>query len=693
MTFASMKLLAGFSAVAMLLAACGGGGGGNGASGDPQAPASSAVIQGTAATGAALSNAPVTITNSAGLSPCVETSITTSALGSYTCTLKDGEAAPFFIVVTDPSGNTGALVSVATKTPAAGAPLTVNATPLTTAIVAQLASDGNPLSVVNSRTVDAAALTAVAANVVAQLAPVLTSIGAPGDYDPFTTGITAATADGTGNTADMVLDVVKVVKDPATGGLALTTIDNPSPVLLATATTSGSTVAAPDAGVSTLSTAMPLVAQKMTSCFALATGDRVLGVDDTIPASDGGPEVFDVGAACLDFVADGGNAAGIDFLHNGYWAGQFFHGLLTSDQMTGAKFSVPEILAFYPKNPSATAPAPDAFDRAILNIRYVDNANNPGSVITVAARIPNSDTPSRPTEWWLVGNQQTVDVAVRMNLRRTEQLNASNTTKFSTFQTGVLFSINSKGPGSVRGADNLTLARVKGPGLPTNGVVYKVSGGSQNSMDLWNKTGSLTVGSLCGNNGVTVNCPNIWFQRTAGITGSAATTLAANPGAGPNALIWVQPSDGYDATQFVKGARYQVELFYGANTGAADLVVTKTLLSDWVPATQAVNLPWNTPGAQTLAALDPNGSLAGAQAALPVDWMQNPAAPQIGGITGTIDSAIGTFGPSRPVVRGVTSTTYTADTVAAFTTSSIRAILLSYRSGDSSNRSAVYTYN
>jgi hypothetical protein len=701
MKFASFRLAASYAAVALLVVACGGGGGGSGGGtttgGDPSAPGNpgtaSSQLVGTAATGAALANAPVTITNAAGVSPCTQASITTDALGSYTCTLKAGETAPFFIVVTDPSGNTGALVSVATSTPAAGTPLTVNATPLTTAIVAQLASDGNALTLVGSRTVDAAALRTVTTNVVAQLAPVLTAIGVPAGYDPFATSITAATAGNTGNTADLVLDVVKVVTDPATGQLALTTVDNPTPVVMATASSSGSTVAAPDANVASLSQATQIVAQKFKECFAVPAASRVLAKDDTVAQNQGGPEVQDVATACLDFVSDGTNAGGIDFLHNGYYAGQLFYGLLTSDTMTGATFSVPEIIAFYPKNPAAVAPAPDAYDRAIVNIRFVDANNNPGSVVTVAARIPGTSSTARPTDWWLVGNQQEVDIGVRANLRRVEQMNAANTTRFSTFQTGMVFNINSKGPGSVLGGQNLAMVRVTGPGLTTGGLVYKVSSGPQNAMDMWNKTGSLTVGSMCGNNGATVNCPNLWFSRTAGITGTNARTLASNPSNGTNALIWAQPADGFDASAVVMGARYRFELFYGANTGTPDRVIFKTLLTDLVPATQGVDMPWNTPGARLLAALDPHGALAGAQASLPVDWVQNLAAPQIGGVTVVTDAATGSFGPSQQVSRGVTSANYNQGTTPAFTATTTRTILLSLRASDTSNRSAVYTYN
>ncbi|HPH68079.1 MAG TPA: hypothetical protein PLF40_20120, partial [Kofleriaceae bacterium] len=50
-----------------------------------------------------------------------------------------------------------------------------------------------------------------------------------------------------------------------------------------------------------------------------------------------------------------------------------FYRLLSSEGMTGAKFGVPEIMAFYP------ADATHARDRANINIKYLDNAGNPGN--------------------------------------------------------------------------------------------------------------------------------------------------------------------------------------------------------------------------------------------------------------------------------------------------------------------------
>ena len=99
------------------------------------------------------------------------------------------------------------------------------------------------------------------------------------------------------------------------------------------------------AGVAALPQAAQIMAKALGDCFAATTAQRVQGTDTSTPASQGGPEVTAASAACQIITADSGNAAGVNFLHNGYSAAQLFYPLLTSDTMTGAQFSVPEIMA------------------------------------------------------------------------------------------------------------------------------------------------------------------------------------------------------------------------------------------------------------------------------------------------------------------------------------------------------------
>jgi hypothetical protein len=139
--------------------------------------------------------------------------------------------------------------------------------------------------------------------------------------------------------------------------------------------------------------------------------------------------------------------------------------------------------------------------------------------------------------------------------------------------------------------------------------------------------------------------------------------------------------------------KYKVELFYGAGATPGP-VFHKTLLSDLIQATQAVNLPWNTLGPQSLAALDPNGTLAGAQTALPVDWIQNVAAQQIGGAQAVVNTTSGGFGPTKGGPKGATSAILDNLTVPAFTPSTAnRTLLFSHRMLDGSGKTAVYFYN
>ena len=653
-------------------------------------------MTGTAATGSALPNGNVAVTDSAGNSPCVETAITTTALGAYTCTLKAGEAAPFFVVVTDPTGNSAPLVSVTTVTPPAGSPLTLNATPLTTAIVAQLSPDGNPLTVVSSKTVDATALKTVTANVVAQLASVLSAIGAPANYDPFGTSISAATASSSGNTADQVLDIVKVSKDPSNGQLQLSTVGSTAPpVPLATASGGGSTLPAPAANVSTLTQGVQAMASALTTCFAQPVAQRAVATDTTVPANQGGATVTSFGAACQNIVSDTSNTGGIAFLHNGYNGGQWLYSLLTASTMTGAQFSVPEIIAFSPAASNASGQ-----DEATVNIKYLDANGNPGNLITVARFIAAGASSAHASNWWLVGNQQPVDITAKTVIRRVEQFNPSSG-NFSHFRNGVQFLINAAGPGSViSGKGTLSYAIVTGPGLPQAGLVFippVVSG--QVYMDLANKTGAIPTTYQCGNTSTTktptYNCPNFWISKTMGISGSAASQPVS---ANPSGVTWAQSGDNLDSTAVTKGVKYTIALFYGSNTNAAspDLSIKKTLLTDLVAATQGINLPWNTPGSQSLAALDPtNSSLSGPLTSLTVDWVQNVSAQQIGGVAVTIDSA-GTYSAQTAVPKGATSAVISLPSgqqVPALTTSTSRSLNFSYRMLDNSAKSTIYTYN
>lgn len=675
---------------AATLTACGGGGGGAESSVGAQ-------LTGTAATGGALAQATVSILNAAGQSPCVETAIVTSGTGSFGCTLKPGEVAPFFVSVTDPAGVVRPLVSVATSTPAPGAPLVVNATPLTTAIVAQLASDGDALSVFKSQRVDSSALAQLTSNVLAQLEPVLGSINAPAGYNPFSTHITAASNAGAGNTADLVLDVVKVGTDAA-GRPTLGTADNPAGVTMATATSRASALPAPSSAVAALSGAARAMALAFEQCFGLPVSQRVLSSNAGMAASEGGASVTSMHARCSG-LADAG------FLHNGYRFGQLYYGLLTSEAMSGARFNVPEVMQF-----TAAASSRNGLDTAIINLRYLDAAGQPGNSINVAVNKGSAQAPN----WVLLGNQAPVDVAVRSAVQRVQYVGpakANNTGVAGQFLSGIEVFVRKDGPGS----SGLTAARVTGPGLPGAGLVLNrplaAYEAQQSWMNIVDKVG--TDPALVATRRVAAGGDIFWLARTQDLAGAGATTLADNPNANSGLNLsaqWAHPLDygalpGQSADQYVPfgsltaGASYKVELFYDGSATPRHTFY-KSLLSPVIPATRGVALAWNAPGADLLAILDVSGGTLTGAASYSFSWTQNPAAEQVAS-TQLFSASNGVTvnqGVPSPVARGVTTSAATAPDGGVFATldataRTSRSIAFNYRSFDGSLKRASFASN
>lgn len=697
--------LCGTPLIAAVLAACGGG------DSSTPAPAQGAaqIVRGTAATGAALANASVTVTDSGGTNVCSEASIVTSGIGAYACTLISGKTAPFIVVVTDPSGSHLPLVSVTTVTPTAGTPLVVNASTLTTAIIGQLVG-GDPLGVKASPTlINATKLDALKAKVLAQLADFLSTIGAPPGYDPFTTPIIAATSSVSGNTADQVIDLLRITT--VAGVTTVATVDNPgAAVALAdTSTTAATKLAAPSTTVASLADAVRLLAPALNKCFGVTSAQRALTTDTTVAANNGGPTVTATAAECQDITHP-------SYLNNGYSAGQAFFGLLTDPNMDGAVFSPPEIMLFLP------ATAPSLADRAVINVRFTDKNGVAGNVITVAQKFAGSAaTSGRPTDWYVYGNQQSVDSVVRPFVRRSEQFAPNpGTAPFanagaSRYESGIDIFVNKDGPHS----SGMRAARVKGPGLPPAGLVYTRPDASictdQNWLNIRRKDGLTDTTSATA----AADVGNIFrLQRTIGLTGTDATNVRPNPNASntnTTAFIsWAHPLDygaNVNATSYIDftalkaSTVYQFEIFYDGET-TPRYTFNKTMLAPVIPAVNAGGLPWIALTAATLGYLDPANTLGGPVASMSLGWTANPAAE-------TIRSAgVYSFGNGSSVnqgqigvPRGATSAVGNAPGIAAgcaagtafraLTTdgSSNRTIQLRYRVLDGSYKDGTWRYN
>lgn len=263
----------------LTLAACGGGGGGGGN------PGSSLTISGTAATGAAFTDASVTVKDSHGTT--VGT-VSVGTDGSYSITLSSGATAPFVINATrtNADGVTETLVSLLPT--ASGTSATVNITPVSTLIAARLSASGDPSKLADeisagTATVTSTTVDAKVTEVKTILAPILTATGTA-SFDPL-----GGTFSANGSGFDRLLDSIKVTITPTSStssnievGLKVQQPDGAAPLVTQFASTTQSPAAVPSVTTSDLlpsGTSAKIAAHltQLTNCYALAPNVRVVG--------------------------------------------------------------------------------------------------------------------------------------------------------------------------------------------------------------------------------------------------------------------------------------------------------------------------------------------------------------------------------------------------------------------------------
>lgn len=183
-----------------LLGGCGGGSDSGASSGSQNA-----AVSGTVAGGNPVANATITATDVNGKTATTQA----GSNGAYTLNVA-GLSQPIALVATDPSGQVSPLVTALAQLPASGQTAVANVTTLTTALVALLTPDGNPMDFVTSgapvtlaNTVTAASVSNATSTLDTYLANLLGAVGLSATYDPVAT---AFTADHTG--ADALIDLL-----------------------------------------------------------------------------------------------------------------------------------------------------------------------------------------------------------------------------------------------------------------------------------------------------------------------------------------------------------------------------------------------------------------------------------------------------------------------------------------------------
>lgn len=616
MQYRNGKLLPNALAVGIVLAlaACGGG------DGSPPPP-KSAVVHGTVATGAALANAQVRVTDRSGAAACTQDPLQADATGAFRCELKSGAAAPLLLVATDPAGLRDPMVSLATTLPGAGEDATVNISPLTTAIVAQVAPNGDPLALAADSAaladVDAGELATVRANVNQQLAGVLPALGLdPATFDAISTPIVGGSNTG----GDGLLDQVRVSFE--NGVPVLSNVLNPdaAPVPMAGTAEAPPVPAATVAGFSV--TELDIVQASFERCFALPSSTRAGA------------------AACADLTVDGAPAAltgGATFLNSGFSADQYFGTLLGAADMDGARFDRPELLRYMPQADG---------DQAVVNLRFTDKNGVGDNRILTVKKFAGTATAQHNSDWWVYGNQRAVNAYVRASIRKQEQFlpeafRQRYDTGPSRFQTGIEIYVARSGyPG--QSLANLRYVRVKGPGLPTAGLVLADPGDlPQDWMVIHNTDGVIPSDLQYG----TTSANMLYLQRSKGIEGADAFVLRNMPGAGnptPVYKNWAHPTMygeapnaewQFDLSKVPAWSKYDFELFTAPDANPATptnstpaMTFSTLIVTPLVPASYAATQQWHGQPASTRA-LVTNG--APAASTLTLEWLINPYAQRV----------------------------------------------------------------
>lgn len=462
-----------------VLVACGGGGGGGGGTSSP----SSSTLQGTAAYGAPMSGATIVVMDSSGKS----VTATADSNGNYTANVT-GFVAPLMISATSTSGEASKhYVALLETVPALGNSATANVTPLTHALATLASSDGlSPEEFENDRTklqnLDTTKFHRALGNLQGVLAPVLTNAGLSTNFDPIKTPFSADRS----SAADVLLDTIKVT---TTGSgvefnnirVAVNNSDNGSTatVTLTGATlTPPSTLPAPTVSASEFHGLDDFVTQANT-CFALAPANRV-SVD---------------GSGNYTLL---GSCAAMTVFSNTYKRSSY-----NLAQVWGPR------LAFVPQGATVLPPEVLDFEKnavnddvALVRLAYKATGGN-GSYIETARKIAGV--------WKLDGNQRNYAATVSIGLNRSVDVSTNgyvvhtssnpgyddnnvNVGRFSAYESVIYFSFDQSAASSA----DVYAVRVKGPGLPANGVVLARSTacGSDRHLSFYSNDGSLPAASV-----------------------------------------------------------------------------------------------------------------------------------------------------------------------------------------------------
>ena len=605
-----------------VLSACGGGGDGGMAT-TPATPAGKVTLQGTAASGAFMANALVTVYDADGK---VVGSNTADGGGHFEFDVTAFRA-PFAVVATGSSGGDQlTYVSVLATKPTNGSAV-VNVTPLTTAVAALLVG-GNPLDLTKPSVLGSKASSAQVQQIVSLLRSVLANVTSdagldPAAFDPISTPISKQ-----GEGADSVLDVIRVTL--TTSGAKLTSTGSvisdsnaAHEVILTADSLISPPPALPKPEVKTNAATFEGIRAALQACFAL----------DPAARTDGNSLL---GACSTAFSSD--------YLNNSYAARDDLSTLLTASDMKGAKFEAPVVL-FNSTNAQNQA-------TALVRLPFVRADKSTDHITRLV-------TNRAPAGWQLTGNQRSYEAAVTRRISKVIELNPLSAQGIvSRYESSLRFLFNpARGAGT-----NVQLVRVTGPGLPAAGITLSRSRvcGSYNNLVIQNLAGSLTYATddpvtpdqVIGDSGqssstVVLAASAIDSSQAAKWGGLSSGGNTYLPAALSDSAIESLPA--YDRYKFEVWNR-NLDSSYKTSLAAADDTFHVTTSGSVLTPSVLARQTWNSIDAGSLDFVTTGGSKTAAQSGTQISWTQNAEPVDRALAFGSLQSAVPL--PERVLIQG-----------------------------------------
>lgn len=461
-----------FMCAALLLSGCGGGG--SSSSTSTSSSGTTSTISGVAASGAPLVDANVTVTCSDGSTQ----NGTTNDKGEFIITLGASCAAPYVLVAKSESGD-GVQSLVSVFPDAISGSARANITPLTHAISATLASDGNPLSLASNiatekNNITPAAVTSRNQAIVSSLSGMLTNANIQGTPNLITTEFSANRAG-----LDKILDNLSVEVNPS--GVNITNLSGNKVDDMGHL--SGASVVADLASNSVsinkgtnFNTAIGTLPNAIQSADLADAATAALNACFQLPAASRINTAGTLQGACAALAS---NHLALDYKHDGKNIAQEWNGMMRDTAYDKAVFQKPEVIRYFSDSPADTRAL---FRMGIMRasgagewyVSVVEKSNNTGGAVK------------------LRGNQREFRVGVNAYVSREEQVldkgilagdGVRGRTAGAHYHSGLNIQFNGNASNPVR------YVKVTGPGIPGDGLILR----PMNGCSYWVIASSITA--------------------------------------------------------------------------------------------------------------------------------------------------------------------------------------------------------